>query len=46
MLLRWENRFERFSDNVIKNANKIDDRQKERAKRRTERRARSGRHAV
>ena len=41
MLQRWENRFERFSERVIEGANKIDDRQKARAKRRQERRSRS-----
>ena len=46
MLQRWENRFEKLSENIINRANKIDDRQKERAKRRTDRRARSGRNTV
>lgn len=41
MLQRWESRFERFSERVIEGANKIDDRQKARAKRRQERRSRS-----
>ena len=34
MLQRWENRFERFSENVIERAGKIDERRKERAERR------------
>ena len=41
MLQRLENRFERFSERVMESANKIDDRQKARAKRRQERRSRS-----
>ena len=37
MLQRWESRFDRFSESVIKGANKIDERRKERAQRRATR---------
>ena len=46
MLQRWENRFDKLSENIINRANQIDERQKERAKRRTNRRARSRRDGV
>lgn len=46
LLQRWENRFEQFSEHIINTADEIDKRQKERAKRRADRRLRSGRDAV
>ena len=46
LLQRWETRFEQLSDTIIERADRIDERQKERAKRRTNRRIRSGRNAV
>lgn len=46
MLQRLESRFDKLSENIINRANRIDDRQKERAKRRTDRRTRSGRNTV
>jgi hypothetical protein len=46
LLQRLETGFERFSDTIIERADKIDERRKERAKRRTNRRVRSGRDGV
>jgi hypothetical protein len=46
MLQRWEERFERLGDNIIQRADRIDERRKERAKRREDRRVRPGRNAV
>ena len=41
LLQRWENRFDQFSEHIINSADAIDERQKERAKRRANRRVRS-----
>ena len=46
LIQRMESRFEQISQNIIDRANKIDDRQKERAKRRKDRRAGSRRNDV
>jgi hypothetical protein len=46
LIQRMESRFEQISQNIIDRANKIDDRQKERAKRRKNRNTRSRRNAV
>lgn len=46
LIQRMESRFEQISQNIIDSANKIDDRQKERAQRRANRRAGSRRNDV
>jgi hypothetical protein len=46
LLQRWESRLEQVSQGILDSANRIDERQKERAKRRKNRRVRSGRNAV
>ena len=46
MIQRWESRFDKLSENIIDRANRIDERQKERAKRRKNRNTRSRRNAV
>ena len=46
LIQRLETRFEKLSEGIIDKADKIDERRKQRAKRRSNRRVRSGRHNI